>query len=204
MTQRPELTRADRGPAAEPARRLAGSSGPASSGGAWRSWPGDAPSSAELSTASFPSQAAEWLDEPSRRDFLRLMGGLAGPGRRRAAAPYQPAETIVPYVEAPERSSRASRCSSPRRCPLDGFACGVLVESQMGRPTKIEGNPTTPPAWARPTPSPRRRCSALYDPDRSQVVTHDGRINTWEHFQTLALEHPRAAARKTRAPGCAS
>ena len=28
----------------------------------------------------------------------------------------------------------------------------------------------------------------LYDPDRSQVVTHNGRVDTWEHFQTLALD----------------
>ena len=28
----------------------------------------------------------------------------------------------------------------------------------------------------------------LYDPDRSQLITRGGRIETWEHFQSLALD----------------
>ena len=28
----------------------------------------------------------------------------------------------------------------------------------------------------------------FYDPDRSQMVTHNGRVETWEHFQTLTLD----------------
>ena len=79
--------------------------------------------------------------------------------------------------------------------------CGVLVESHMGRPTKIEGNPTTRPAWGRPTPSPRPRCSSLYDPDRSQVVTHDGRIDTWERLPDARPSSSASSSRRTRGAG---
>ena len=55
----------------------------------------------ELLDREFPSLAVQWLDEPSRRRFLRLMGaslalsGIAGCG-------INPPDSIVPYVEQPE------------------------------------------------------------------------------------------------------
>ena len=43
----------------------------------------------------------EWLDGPSRRDFLRFMAASLALGGFGGCA-YQPAESIVPYVQAPE------------------------------------------------------------------------------------------------------
>ncbi len=90
----------------------------------------------------FPQQASEWHDPVSRRRFLQLMGAslaLAG----LSACTRQPEEKIVPYVRAPEGWSLVSRCFSPRPCPSAGLPTASLAESQMGRPTKIEGNPQT-------------------------------------------------------------
>ena len=49
----------------------------------------------------FPKGASEWLDDVSRRGFLKLMGAsmaLAG----MTACTKQPLESIVPYVKQPE------------------------------------------------------------------------------------------------------
>ena len=47
---------------------------------------------------------------------------------------------------------------------LNGNAVGLYAASYDGRPIKIEGNPRTPIAWARPLPSTRQPCSACTIP----------------------------------------
>src|SRR6195256_303940 len=92
----------------------------------------------------FPRQASEWEDdEPGRRKFLKLMGAslaLAG----LSACTRQPTETIMPYVRAPEEIIPGKPLYFATAMPLSGVATGLLVESHMGRPTKIEGNPEHP------------------------------------------------------------
>ena len=63
----------------------------------------------------------------------------------------------------------------------------MVVKSQMGRPIKIEGNPDHPASLGAADAFVQAALLGLYDPDRSQMVSHDGRVDTWEHFQTLAL-----------------
>ena len=88
----------------------------------------------------FPEQASELVDPVGRRQFLRLMGAslaLAGV----SACTKQPAEAIVPYVRAPEEILPGKPLYFASAFSLGGAAAGILVESHMGRPTKIEGNP---------------------------------------------------------------
>ena len=64
------------------------------------------------------------------------LGGLAACNR--------PAEKIVPYVRQPEGLIPGKPIFFATAMPISGYAHGVLVESHMGRPTKIEGNPDHP------------------------------------------------------------
>jgi molybdopterin-containing oxidoreductase family iron-sulfur binding subunit len=91
-------------------------------------------------------------------------------------------------VEAPEQIVPGKPLFFATALSMDGFACGVLVESHMGRPTKIEGNPDHPASLGATDAVVQAEILSLYDPDRAQVVTHEGRVETWEHFQTLLLE----------------
>jgi MoCo/4Fe-4S cofactor protein with predicted Tat translocation signal len=140
----------------------------------------------DLARREFPDAAVEWLDEPSRRDFLRFMAASLALGGVGGCA-YQPAESIVPYVQAPEQIIPGKPLFFASAVPIDGFACGVLVKSEMGRPIKIEGNPDHPASLGAADAFAQAAVLSLYDPDRSQMVTHNGRIDTWEHFETFAL-----------------
>jgi molybdopterin-containing oxidoreductase family iron-sulfur binding subunit len=134
----------------------------------------------------FPDPSVETLDEPTRREFLRFMAASLALGGLHGCA-YQPAESIVPYVQAPESIVPGESLFFTSAVPIDGFACGVLVKSQMGRPIKIEGNPDHPASLGATDAFVQAALLELYDPDRSQVVAHDARVDTWEHFQSFAL-----------------
>ena len=78
-----------------------------------------------------------------RRRFLQLMGAslaLAGV----SGCSIQPDEYILPYHKQPEEIIPGKPLFFASAHPQNGFGRGVLVESHMGRPTKIEGNPSHP------------------------------------------------------------
>lgn len=147
----------------------------------------------ELLYREFPEQASEWHDPVSRRRFLQLMGAsmaLAG----LTACTRQPDEHIVSYVRAPEDVVPGKPQFFATAMPFNGAANGVLVESHMGRPTKIEGNPQHPASLGATDAFGQASILSLYDPDRSQAVLHAGQISTWSAFLTAinpALEAQR-------------
>jgi Fe-S-cluster-containing dehydrogenase component len=143
--------------------------------------------------------AGERLDGPNRRDFFRYMAAsLALSGA--AGCAFQPSESIVPYVQAPEELIPGKPLFFASVVPVDGFGFGVLVKSEMGRPIKLEGNPVHPASLGAADAFVQAQLLTLYDPDRSQLVTHNGRVETWQDFEVLALDL-RDALRKSQGAG---
>jgi molybdopterin-containing oxidoreductase family iron-sulfur binding subunit len=135
----------------------------------------------DLLHREFPRQAAVWPESVDRRRFLQLAGAslaLAG----LSACTRQPAEEIIPYVEQPEELVPGKPLYFASGFELDGYANGILVESHLGRPTKIEGNPEHPASLGATDLFAQASILSLYDPDRSQVVRHLNRIRTWSAF----------------------
>jgi molybdopterin-containing oxidoreductase family iron-sulfur binding subunit len=170
-------------------QRLTTAHGPAF----WRSLEELAHSEAWQALVAHEFPHAVGHDAVSRRRFLQLMGaslalaGLAGCTR-------QPEEKIVPYVRAPEEIVPGQPLFFATAMLLGGIATGVLVESHMGRPTKIEGNPQHPASLGATDALTQAAVLSLYDPDRSQAVSQAGRISTWSAFLTAistALETQR-------------
>ena len=130
----------------------------------------------------FPSGAEQWGDPLSRRAFLKMMGAslaLAG-----LAACGRPREQIVPYVTQPPEIVSGKPLFYATALTLGGLASGVLAESHMGRPVKIEGNPRHPASLGASDAFMQAAILSLYDPDRSQAVLNLGRISTWDRFLT--------------------
>jgi MoCo/4Fe-4S cofactor protein with predicted Tat translocation signal len=129
----------------------------------------------------FPGLAARWTTPINRRDILKLMGAslaLAG----LSACASKPAEQIVPYVHPPTEFVPGKPIYYATAMTCQGYAKGLLVESHMGRPTKVEGNPKHPASLGATDVFAQASVLNLYDPDRSQAVTRAGRISTWQSF----------------------
>ncbi len=160
-------------------QRLEGRSGRA----LWRSLEelAESPEFARWLEREFPEQASEWPEGVSRRRFLQLMSASLAFGGL-AACTRQPLERIVPYVRQPEEIVPGRPLYFATSAVLGGYALGLLAESHQGRPTKIEGNPEHPASLGATDVFAQASVLDLYDPDRSQTVTHNGRISTWEAF----------------------
>ncbi len=126
----------------------------------------------------------------ARRDILKLMAASAALTGLSACTKL-PAQKIVPYVRPPEEIIPGKPLFYATSMPRTNGAMGLLVESHMGRPTKIEGNSEHPGSLGSTDIFAQASVLGLYDPDRSQVVVHEGRISDWSAFLT-AIANARA------------
>jgi molybdopterin-containing oxidoreductase family iron-sulfur binding subunit len=117
-----------------------------------------------------------------------------------SACTRQPTEKVFPYVKAPELIVPGEPLFFATAMPLGGIATGLLVESHMGRPTKIEGNPDHPASLGATDPLSQASVLGLYDPDRSQVVRNVGDVQTWANFAAM-LEQLMATQQKSGGAG---
>jgi MoCo/4Fe-4S cofactor protein with predicted Tat translocation signal len=155
----------------------------------------DSPQFREYLHREFPEQASEWNDPKGRREFLKLMSAslaLAGVG----ACTRQPTEQIVPYVRQPEDVVPGRPLFYASAVVHGGYAQPVLVESHLGRPTKIEGNPEHPASLGAADAFMQAEILNLYDPDRAKTVTLRGEVQSWGHFLTTV--QGALAAQKAR------
>jgi len=129
----------------------------------------------------FPADADKAPDGLHRRDMLKLMAASAAMAGLNACTKL-PTEKIVPYVRPPEEIIPGKPLYYATSMPLHGVGTGVLVESHMGRPTKIEGNPEHPGSLGATDVFMQASILHLYDPDRSQTVIYDGRVSNWSSF----------------------
>ena len=159
--------------------RLASAQGPRY----WRSLEelSNAEGFSEMLEREFPNQAASWLDPVGRRGFMKLMGAslaLAG----LSACTKMPEEAIVPYVKQPEDLIPGKAKYYATAMPFGGAATPVMVESNMYRPTKVEGNPQHPMSMGAADTFAQASILGLYDPDRSQTLSYLGEVRTWGNF----------------------
>lgn len=158
----------------------------------WRSLEerSETPDSADCTHREFPEGALQLSDPLARREFLRVMGAalamadLAGCSR-------PPEFKIIPYVEQPEEIEADRPLRFATAMTLGGFATGLLVRSNEGRPTKVEGNPSHPCSRGATGPLEQAALLQLYDPDRSRTVLHGGNIEPYEAVLEAVLTEMR-------------
>ncbi|HEX4749265.1 MAG TPA: TAT-variant-translocated molybdopterin oxidoreductase [Bryobacteraceae bacterium] len=144
----------------------------------------------------FPGLSGQIPQGVDRRSLLKVMAAsLAMAGA--AACTKLPKETIVPYVRQPENLIPGLPLFYATAMTSGGYARGVLVESHLNRPTKVEGNPDHPASLGSTTIFEQASVLNLYDPDRSETALHEGEISNWATFTgAFSTEAQDIAARK--------
>jgi hypothetical protein len=146
----------------------------------------------------------------SRRDALRLMGATsalaaAAGATGMAGCGGQPPETIVPFSQ-PDRpelmpgkpvfyATSLTRGGAGGAGGAGGVGLGVLVESRMGRPIKVEGNPEHPSSLGATDVWAQAAVLDLYDPERLKAPKRGGMVASWQAVEAeLASVRERVAA----------
>ena len=144
-----------------------------------------------------PYEADQEPDRIGRRGILKLMAASAALAGLTACT-KMPVEKIVPYAqEVPEEFIPGKPLFYATAMPFGGVGKGLLVESHMGRPTKVEGNPSHPASLGAADIFAQASVLGLYDPDRAKVAVHKGRIGSWSAFlDAMDQVSLRLAARK--------
>jgi MoCo/4Fe-4S cofactor protein with predicted Tat translocation signal len=134
----------------------------------------------------FPETAAEMLDEPSRRNVLKLMSasfGLAG-----LTACRRPVEHILPNAKGVEDYIHGRPVFYNTAMSLGGAAVGLMAETNDGRPTKLEGNPAHPFSQGRTKAYHQAAVLSLYDPDRTPNVRNGDRNPSFDEFRSYVAK----------------
>jgi molybdopterin-containing oxidoreductase family iron-sulfur binding subunit len=155
----------------------------------------------EATHREFPPDATEI--EVSRRGFLGLLGAsTALAGATLSGCVRKPREEILPYAKRPEDLVPGRPRFYATAAAVCGQVEGLLVESQEGRPTKIEGNPEHPGSRGATTAWAQAEVLALYDPDRSRKPLRRGRASSWSEWDSF-IARMLQKQRKTGGQGVA-
>ena len=77
---------------------------------------------------------------------------------------------------------------------LQGFATGVLVRHDVGRPIKVEGNPRHPASLGATDAIAQAELLGFYDPDRALGLERGGEPQDWQNLQTALATQRNAWA----------
>jgi molybdopterin-containing oxidoreductase family iron-sulfur binding subunit len=122
----------------------------------------------------FPAGASQWDDPVSRRHFVKIMSasfllaGLGSIGCRR------PVENIYPFTKMPQEYVHGVPQYFATAMPTRRSAIPLVVKSNEGRPTKIEGNPDHPDSNGGTDHLAQASVLSLYDPDRAMRCARNG------------------------------
>jgi molybdopterin-containing oxidoreductase family iron-sulfur binding subunit len=146
---------------------------------------------------------AEMVLQLSRRNF---MGGasltVAAAASALSGCIRKPEEFIVPYDRRPEDYIPGNPVYFATSANFSGQIVGLLIESQDGRPTKIEGNPRHPGSLGGTNAQIQASVMDLYDPSKLQAPTSAGIESSWDAWDRAAGEI-FAAKRRTGGKGVA-
>src|SRR5690606_35153932 len=120
---------------------------------------------------------ADGLADPGRRRVLKLMAAAAALAGSGCSEP--PPEKILPYVDMPEGIVPGDPVFYASTLLRRGYGIGVLVETESGRPIKIEGNPAHPASLGAADAQAQAEILTLWDPDRSRTVMQGQQLSTW-------------------------
>src|SRR5947209_6750528 len=165
----------------------------------WRSLDhlADTPEFRQWVEREFPSGASELTDPVTRRHFVKIMSAsflLAGFG---LSGCRRPEEKILPFGKAPENYVHGAPQFFATAMPTRGSAIPLVVKSNDGRPTKIEGNALHPDSNGATDRYAQASILNVYDPDRAMRFVKNGNLVKRE----AALDFLGDLSKKAQADG---
>jgi molybdopterin-containing oxidoreductase family iron-sulfur binding subunit len=122
---------------------------------------------------------------------------LAGLGGCQHGAP---AGVLVPPVRPEPNAQSSGNNMFATASVLQGYAAGILVRHDAGRPIKVAGNPLHPASLGATDPIAQADLLGFYDPDRASGLEHRGEPEAWQNLQR-ALATQRAQWSQTHGEG---
>ncbi|WP_140855146.1 4Fe-4S dicluster domain-containing protein [Myxococcus xanthus] len=163
----------------------------------WRSLEARQGAAPAPSPGEFPLDA----DAPPRGLSRRVLLELAAFGTAAAGLTgcfRAPPEKVLPYSRQPPDVTPGIPLHYATGLSLEGYARGVLVRSQEGRPTLVQGNPSHPESLGAAGAHEQASLLGLYDPHRARTVRHrDAPTSLSQVFQMVR----RRAARQDGGAG---
>jgi MoCo/4Fe-4S cofactor protein with predicted Tat translocation signal len=118
--------------------------------------------------------------DPSRRDFLKLMGfGIAAVS---LAACETPIRKAIPYVKKPTAVDPSIPNYYASSYISGNDYCSVLVKTREGRPIKLEGNKLSTISGGGTSPQVESSVLSLYDQQRFEGPKVNGASATWSEL----------------------
>jgi molybdopterin-containing oxidoreductase family iron-sulfur binding subunit len=153
------------------------------------------PNFANGSSENFLMAPANGLTPVSRRHFVKIMSasfmlaglGLAGSGCRR------PEQKIFPFSKMPENYVHGVPQYYATAMPTRYGAIPLVVKSNDGRPTKIEGNDRHPDTNGGTDRYAQASILNLYDPDRAKRFAQNGNLTSAENANAFLGELSKKA-----------
>ena len=146
----------------------------------WRSLDelADTPEFQQWVANEFPAGATELSDPVTRRHFMKIMSAsflLAGVG---LTGCRRPVSNILPFSKQPEGYLHGVPQYYATAMPTRGGAVSLVVKSNDGRPTKVEGNALHPDSNGSTDRFAQASVLDLYDPDRATRYKQAGKVVT--------------------------
>ena len=131
---------------------------------------------------------ADAMAMPSdRRRVLKLMAAALAMGSLGGCDLGEPGGHLIPAVRLPPNIIPGLPNYYSTANVLDGYAAGIVVKHQMGRPIKVEGNPQHPASLGATDVFGQAQLLEFYDPERAAEITEHGRLSDWQLLQTEML-----------------
>ena len=136
----------------------------------------ETPEFREWVAREFPAGATELGDPVTRRHFMKIMSAsflLAGAG---LTGCRRPVSNILPFGQQPEGYLHGVPQYYATAMPTPGGAIPLVVRSNDGRPTKVEGNALHPDSNGSTDRFAQASVLDVYDPDRAMHYKHSGQV----------------------------
>ncbi len=141
------------------------------------------------------------LSNPSRRNFLAATGATVA-SLNTAACIRKPREVILPYAKRPEDLVPGTPRHYATAMAVGETVLGLLVRSNDGRPTKVDGNPEHPLSRGASSVWAQASVLGLYAPERARY-TYQGTEPVHASDRDAALKGLAGTLKGNRGKGLA-